>query len=64
MGWPSFTVAELQQAGTILVEDGNHGEYRPRPDEFVKGGRPSSEQLISPMVVFGSRRLVVSTRLR
>lgn len=36
--WPSFTVADLQADGVLLVEDGNHGEYRPRPDEFVEGG--------------------------
>ena len=36
--WPSFTVAELQRDGTVLVEDGNHGEYRPRPNEFIVGG--------------------------
>jgi type I restriction enzyme, S subunit len=32
------TVIELQQEGILLVEDGNHGEYRPRPDEFVDHG--------------------------
>ncbi len=32
------TVMELQQEGILLVEDGNHGEYRPRPDEFVDHG--------------------------
>lgn len=31
-------VAELERAGVLLVEDGNHGEYRPRPDEFVEEG--------------------------
>jgi type I restriction enzyme, S subunit len=36
--WPSPTVAELQAEGVLLVEDGNHGEYRPRPQEFVEGG--------------------------
>jgi type I restriction enzyme, S subunit len=36
--WPRFTVAELQAAGQLLVEDGNHGEYRPRPDEFAASG--------------------------
>jgi type I restriction enzyme S subunit len=36
--WPSATVAELQAQGVLLVEDGNHGEYRPRPDEFVVDG--------------------------
>jgi type I restriction enzyme S subunit len=32
------TVTELQRDGILLVEDGNHGEYRPRPDEFVDRG--------------------------
>jgi type I restriction enzyme S subunit len=32
------SVAELQGEGVLLVEDGNHGEYRPRPDEFVESG--------------------------
>lgn len=36
--WPIASVSELQQEGALLVEDGNHGEYRPRPDEFVNDG--------------------------
>jgi type I restriction enzyme S subunit len=32
------TVAELQRSGVLLVEDGNHGEYRPRSDEFLDEG--------------------------
>lgn len=28
---------ELQEKGALLVEDGNHGEYRPRTDEFGEG---------------------------
>ena len=32
------TVVELQRAGILLVEDGNHGEYRPRSDEFDSEG--------------------------
>lgn len=35
---PRPTVAELQAQGVLLVEDGNHGEYRPRPGEFVSEG--------------------------
>jgi type I restriction enzyme S subunit len=35
-GWA--TVEELQAAGILVVEDGNHGEYRPRRDEFVATG--------------------------
>ena len=29
--WPVKSVAELHVAGALLVEDGNHGENRPRP---------------------------------
>jgi type I restriction enzyme S subunit len=36
--WDIATVSELQREGVLLVEDGNHGEYRPRPDEFVDEG--------------------------
>jgi len=36
--WRAATVSELQREGILLVEDGNHGEYRPRPDEFVDDG--------------------------
>ena len=36
--WCVRSVAELQAAGTLLVEDGNHGENRPRPDEFSDDG--------------------------
>lgn len=32
------TVMDLQREGILLVEDGNHGEYRPRTDEFVDHG--------------------------
>src|SRR5712691_775309 len=35
--WPRHSVVELQEAGVLLVEDGNHGEYRPRHDEFGEG---------------------------
>jgi type I restriction enzyme, S subunit len=36
--WRTATVTELQREGVLLVEDGNHGEYRPRSDEFVDNG--------------------------
>ncbi|MEQ1759426.1 MAG: restriction endonuclease subunit S [Vicinamibacterales bacterium] len=32
------TVSELSERGVIFVEDGNHGENRPRQDEFVATG--------------------------
>lgn len=35
---PIRTVMDLQNAGALLVEDGNHGEYRPRPNEFDTSG--------------------------
>ncbi|MES9899208.1 MAG: restriction endonuclease subunit S [Sedimenticola sp.] len=38
MSWPSERVMTLQQNGVLLVEDGNHGEYRPRPEEFISDG--------------------------
>lgn len=31
-------VNDLVRRGVLLVEDGNHGEYRPRPGEFVSSG--------------------------
>lgn len=33
-------VSDLEQQGMLFVEDGNHGEYRPLPDEFVENGIP------------------------
>jgi len=36
--WSTVSVIELQRGGILLVEDGNHGEYRPRADEFVDRG--------------------------
>jgi len=36
--WRTVSVAELQREGALLVEDGNHGEYRPRSEEFVDVG--------------------------
>lgn len=36
--WRTATVSELQRDGILLVEDGNHGESRPRPDEFGDKG--------------------------
>ncbi|GAA1378792.1 restriction endonuclease subunit S [Luteococcus sanguinis] len=36
--WPKVSAGELQASGKLLVEDGNHGEYRPRPHEFTDQG--------------------------
>lgn len=35
--WPHQTVSELQEREVLFVEDGNHGQYRPRRDEFGAG---------------------------
>jgi type I restriction enzyme, S subunit len=40
MKWPTYTVSELEESGDLLVQDGNHGEQRPRPNEFVENGVP------------------------
>ena len=36
--WLLRSVRTLQDSGIILVEDGNHGEYRPLPNEFTDHG--------------------------
>lgn len=36
--WKSYVVSELEKANLLKVEDGNHGEYRPQPNEFVREG--------------------------
>lgn len=36
--WPMQSVQTLQDKKILLVEDGNHGESRPRPDEFGLSG--------------------------
>jgi len=36
--WPEFHVSDLESQGKLLVQDGNHGEYRPRKSEFTNNG--------------------------
>jgi type I restriction enzyme S subunit len=36
--WPRQTVQTLRDSSLLLVEDGNHGEYRPRREEFSSVG--------------------------
>jgi type I restriction enzyme S subunit len=36
--WRRIEVSQLERAGILRVEDGNHGEYRPRRHEFSKTG--------------------------
>lgn len=38
--WDECKVSSLVQAGTLFVEDGNHGEYRPLAHEFQPTGVP------------------------
>jgi type I restriction enzyme S subunit len=38
--WKRWPVADLQSEGMLLVEDGNHGEYRPRREEYGSEGVP------------------------
>lgn len=38
--WKNYVVTELETAGLLKIEDGNHGEYRPLLDEFGKKGTP------------------------
>src|SRR5438552_13012028 len=35
--WPRHSVIDLQRDGVLLVEDGNHGEDRPRREDFGQG---------------------------
>ncbi len=36
--WKTYTVSDLEKSTLLKVEDGNHGEYRPRSNEFEKEG--------------------------
>jgi type I restriction enzyme, S subunit len=36
--WDRRVMIDLQQENVLRVEDGNHGEYRPRPHEFEENG--------------------------
>ncbi|MGI9279910.1 MAG: restriction endonuclease subunit S [Endozoicomonas sp.] len=36
--WTEWNVGELEKKGLLLVQDGNHGEYRPRKNEFSNDG--------------------------
>jgi type I restriction enzyme, S subunit len=38
--WQDLAVRQLETAGILLVQDGNHGEYRPRREELVADGTP------------------------
>ncbi|MEG4210470.1 restriction endonuclease subunit S [Microcoleus sp. S13_B4] len=38
--WETYKVSDLENANVLKVEDGNHGEYRPRSNEFGDQGTP------------------------
>ncbi len=60
-------VSDLGRDGVLKVEDGNHGEYRPRPHEFVDGGTPfiRAADMTSGEVDFrGAGKIDSTARLR
>lgn len=54
------TVLEWQQRGVLLVEDGNHGENRPRKDEFGSEGVAfiRAADMANGNVLFGSAQKI------
>lgn len=64
-GLPAPTVMELQSQGVLLVEDGNHGENRPRSDEFRAEGTAfiRAADMQSGRVLFGSASRINGTAL-
>ncbi|HCG02752.1 MAG TPA: hypothetical protein DEV93_19680 [Chloroflexi bacterium] len=64
--WPWTSVAQLQERGILLVEDGNHGEYRPRPSEFAHDGTPflRASDLSDGTVLFDSAGRINQDALR
>lgn len=61
-----LTVAELQRQGVLLVEDGNHGEYRPRKEEFGVDGTSfiRAADMDAGRVLFDEAQKINSTALR
>ena len=64
--WLSHVVAELQDGGILLVEDGNHGEYRPRSDEFGQGEYAfiRAADMDGGRVLFESAQLINDTAVK
>ncbi|MBY3395122.1 hypothetical protein HFN88_20890 [Rhizobium laguerreae] len=62
----SDTVKDLQAAGVLLVEDGNHGENRPRPDEFAEQGVSfiRAADMDGGRILFGSASRINDRALR
>lgn len=63
--WPCRLVSDLQGDGILLVEDGNHGEYRPRRDEFGEGEYAfiRAADMDDGRVLFGSAQRINSIAL-
>ncbi len=62
-----FTVAELQDASILSVEDGNHGEYRPRSHEFADEGCAlyiRAADIRDDQILFGSARAISGSARR
>lgn len=64
--WTRKSVSELQSNGVLLVEDGNHGEYRPRTKEFTSDGVPfiRAADLGHGRILFGAAERINDTALR
>jgi type I restriction enzyme, S subunit len=64
--WPWRTVQELQDQGVLLVEDGNHGENRPRPYEFIGDGTAflRAADLSDGEVLFSTAGQITNTALQ
>lgn len=63
--WPLRTVQGLQDDEILLVEDGNHGESRPRPDEFEPAGTAfiRAADMHNGQVLFASASKINATAL-
>jgi type I restriction enzyme, S subunit len=63
--WDRSGVSALQEADILLVEDGNHGEYRPRPREFGEGRTAfiRAADIESGRVLFESAQRINETAL-
>ena len=63
--WRTATVAELQAERALLVEDGNHGEQRPRHEEFSLSGVPfiRASDMDNGRILFSSASRINQTAL-
>jgi len=63
--WAVYTVAALQEGNRLFVEDGNHGQYRPRPNEFVADGTAfiRAGDMVDGKILFDSADTINETAL-